>query len=42
MVRLYAIALSFANLVYLRAWDDLVATNPQALWYRKSLPTAPQ
>jgi hypothetical protein len=42
MGRLYAVALSFANLVYLLAWGGLAAQGPQTLWYRKTLPTPQQ
>ncbi len=38
MWRNYWLALSFANLVYLRAWSDLLPLDPQFLYYRKTLP----
>jgi hypothetical protein len=34
----YAVALSVANLIYLRAWADLTPRGPDILFYRKSVP----
>jgi hypothetical protein len=42
MGRRYGVALSFANLVYLRAWDSLAVRSPEALYGRKTLPTPQQ
>lgn len=38
MRRDYAVALSLANLVYLRAWADLIPGGSAQLFYRKTLP----
>jgi hypothetical protein len=38
MWRSYWLSLSFANLVYLRAWADLLPLSPAFTYYRKSLP----
>ncbi len=37
-MRDYAVALSLANLVYLRAWADLIPGGPEQLFYRKTMP----
>jgi hypothetical protein len=37
-MRDYAVALSLANLVYLRAWADLIPGGAEQLFYRKSVP----
>lgn len=37
-MRDYAVALSLANLVYLRAWADLIPGGPDQLFYRKTMP----
>ncbi|HEY4087761.1 MAG TPA: alkaline phosphatase family protein [Bryobacteraceae bacterium] len=37
-MRDYALALSLANLVYLRAWADLIPGGPDQLFYRKTMP----
>jgi hypothetical protein len=34
----YLLSLSFANLVYIRAWADLLPISPEDLVYRKTLP----
>jgi hypothetical protein len=34
----YLLSLSFANLVYIRAWSDLLPISPEDLIYRKTLP----
>jgi hypothetical protein len=38
MWRNYLLSLSFANLVYIRAWSDLLPIGPEDLMYRKTLP----
>jgi hypothetical protein len=38
MWRNYLLSLSFANLVYIRAWSDLLPISPEDLVYRKTLP----
>lgn len=38
MWRNYWVALSFANLVYVRAWSDLLPVSTDDLYYRKTLP----
>jgi hypothetical protein len=38
MWRNYRISLSFANLIYLRAWADLIPLNSGHLYYRKTIP----
>jgi hypothetical protein len=38
MWRDYLLSLSFSNLVYIRAWSDLLPISPEDLVYRKTLP----
>ena len=38
MRRDYWVSLSFANLVYLRAWTDFIPVRPADLFFRKTLP----
>jgi Sulfatase len=39
MWRNYLLSLSFANLVYLEAWTDLIPVRPEDLFFRKTLPS---